>query len=346
MTAALLLAAIGVPRSAPAAETPVLRILDWEDYLDPDLAAEFGRRNGVEVKQTYFESDTERDRRLAASGATGFDLVMVDQAQLSVYRDRGWIAPVDASLVPGLRNYDARWRRASDASATHGVPFAWGTLGIAYRADLVQPAPQSWLALLQPSARLCGKVLAIDDARELIAVALKAAGHGANSRQPADYLKAEQILRAQRPCVEHYGSTMVDAESDLVTGKAWAAMAYNSDVAWLQEIDPNIRYVLPREGGLIWADYLAVLATSKRKALAFAFLEFLSQPAIAARQASFSQAATPNRKAFPLLPAGVRENPLIYPSAASLEKSEMLQSAPPSIVAIRNQIHARTVRGP
>ncbi len=129
---AILLLASGLPKQVLAADQPVLRILNWEDYLDPELAAEFGRKHHVRVEETYFESDTERDRRLAGSGAAGFDLVIVDQAQLPVYRDRGWIARLDTALVPGLRHYDSRWRRPADGSATHAIPFAWGTTGIAY----------------------------------------------------------------------------------------------------------------------------------------------------------------------------------------------------------------------
>jgi len=343
LAAVMIVAAISLPRTVLATEQPVLHILGWEDYLDPELAAEFGKKHGVRVEETYFESDTERDRRLAAAGGAGFDLVIVDQAQLPVYRDRGWIAPIDASQVPGLRHYNPRWRQASDGSATHAVPFAWGTVGIAYRADLVREPPRSWLALFQPDATLCGKIKVFDDARELLGTALKATGSSANAREPGDYRKAEQLLREQRPCVARYGVTGSDEEADLVTGAVWAAMAYNSDALMLQEFDTNIRFVLPTEGGLIWVDYMAVLATSTQKPLAYAFLEFLSDPAIGARQALFSQAATPNVEALARLPAGIRSNQDIYPPEAMLAASEMLIAAPPAVMAIRNQIHAKVV---
>ena len=342
--AIILMVASGLPRHVLAADQPVLRILNWEDYLDPELAAEFGRKHRVSVEETYFESDTERDRRLAGNGAASFDLVIVDQAQLPLYRNRVWIAPLDTALVPGLRHYDPRWRRAVDGSATHAIPFAWGTTGIAYRADLLKTAPTSWLDLFQPAAGLCGKLTVLEDPRELVGTALKARGQSANASNPGVYSGVEQLLKVQRPCVARYGITGVDEESELVSGKAWAAMAYNSDSIWLRELNPNIRFVLPEEGGLIWVDYLAVLFASRQKSLAFAFLEFLSDPAIAVRQASFSKAATPNLDARALLPVVDGKDPTIYPSGPAFDKSEMNLAGTPAIVAIRNQIVARIVR--
>ena len=340
----VLVVATGVPRQGLATDQPVLRILNWEDYLNPELAAEFGRQRHVRVEETYFESDTERDRRLAGSGAAGFDLVIVDQAQLPVYRDRGWIAPLETALVPGLRHYDPRWRRVVDGSATHAVPFAWGTTGIAYRVDLLKTTPTSWLDLFQPAAGLCGKLMVFDDARELIAAALKATGQSANATEPGAYSRVEQLLKAQRGCVAQYGVPSVGADSEMLGGEIQAAMIYNSNAVQLRERNPNVRFVLPKDGGLIWVDYLAVLSASKQKSLAFAFLEYLSDPAIAVRQAAFSKAATPNLDARALLPVVEGKDRTIYPSGPAFDKSEMVVAAPPAIVAIRNQIHAKLVR--
>jgi spermidine/putrescine transport system substrate-binding protein len=334
----------GLPGPLQAAEQPVLRILNWEDYLDPELAAEFGAKHNVRVEETYFASDMERDRRLAGNGASGFDLIIVDQAQLPLYRDRGWIAPLDTARVPGLRHYDPRWRRTADGSATHGVPFGWGTTGIAYRADLVKTAPTSWLDLFKPAAGLCGKVMVLEDPRELIGIGLKATGQSANATEPGAYPPVEQLLKAQRPCVAGYGIAGTGSDSALLTGKAWLAMAYNSDSMWLRELNPNVRFILPEEGGLLWVDYMAVLSTSKQKVLAFAFLEFLSNPAVAVRQASFSKTATPNLDARALLPVAMGKDPVIYPSGPAFARSEMNSAGAPAIVALRNQIMARTVR--
>jgi len=338
------LAAIGLPSSLLAADLPVLRIYNWEAYLDPGLAAEFGRRHGVRVQETYFQSDTERDRRLADSKGKGFDLVIVDVGQVAVYRDRGWLAPIGESRVPGLANMHSRWRGGdAEATATHAFPYGWGMLGIGYRADLVRKVPDSWQYLFRPDAATCGKVQVSGNARELVAAALKAGGDSANSTDPAAYQRAERLLHAQKPCVAVYRTTAFGADAPLVTGRASAAMIYGADLVRLRELDPDIHFAMPREGGILFADYVVVLASSAQRPLAYAFLQFLSEPANAARQSLFMKTATPNVGGQALLAPAIRNDEAIYPRAGDLAAAERIQRTTPAIQSMINQIFAKTV---
>jgi spermidine/putrescine transport system substrate-binding protein len=338
------LAAVGLPRSLVAADLPVLRIYNWPTYMDTQLAAEFGRRHNVRVQETYFESDTDRDRYLTASKGAGFDLVMVDAALVPVYRERGWLAPIGESRVPGLARMGAKWRGGSaDATATHAFPYSWGTVGIGYRADLVKEAPDSWHYLFKPDAANCGKVQVFANARELVGAALKAGGDSANSTDPLAYQRAERLLRAQKPCVASYLTAMTEPDVPLVTGSVSAAMIYSVDSAILRQFNPNIRFVLPREGGLMFTDYLVVLASSTQQELAYAFLQFLSEPANAARLASAIKTATPNVPGRARLPAGIRSDKAIYPSEVDLTAAEQIQRPSPAIMSTVNQIFAKIV---
>jgi spermidine/putrescine transport system substrate-binding protein len=226
---------------------------------------------------------------------------------------------------------------------THAFPFAWGTVGIAYRVDLLKEPPQSWLTLFQPTAAHCGRLTVFSDARELVGSALKATRQPANADDAAAYARAEQLLKSQRPCVAKYQTVGSEADSDLVTGKVWLGMSYSSDAATLRSIEPRVRFMLPPEGGLIWIDYLTVLSSSPQKSAAYAFLKFLSEPDIAARQSRYSGAATPHRQALRQLPALVRADPVMYPSGAALAASEVIVKSTPAVMAMRNQIQAKIV---
>ena len=340
----LALAAVGLPHSLTAAELPILSIYNWPAYMDHELAAEFGRRHRAEVRDTYFESDTGRDQRLADRKGAGFDLVIVDAAQVPIYRERGWLAPIGESRVPGLANLGARWRGGdADATATHAFPYAWGVVGIGYRADLVQTVPDSWHYLFKPDAATCGKLQVFANARELVGVALKAGGDSANSTDPAAYQRAERLLRAQKPCVASYQTAMTEPHDALVTGGVVAAMIYGVDSVGLRAFNPNIRFVMPREGGIAFTDYLVVLSSSSRKELAYAFLQFLSEPANAARLASTIKAATPNVPGRGLLPAEIRNDKAIYPHDTDLRAAEQIQRPSPAIVSTVNKIFAKIV---
>jgi spermidine/putrescine transport system substrate-binding protein len=198
--------------------------------------------------------------------------------------------------------------------------------------------------LLQPNDELCGKVAMMRDSRDLIGMALKALGHSANSTDPADHVAAESILAAQKPCVATYELATLNEASDLVSGKVWAAMFYNGDALQTRQHDANIKFILPREGGHVWIDYLVVLATSPNKAAAMEFLNFLNRPENAARQAQYAFYATPNKAAEALLPEEFLTDPVINPDASALAKSEISGRLPSSIHRLRNQIFANITR--
>jgi spermidine/putrescine transport system substrate-binding protein len=264
---------------------------------------------------------------------------------VSVYRARGWIEPIDEAAVPGLVRLDPKWRRdRSAATATHAFPFAWGTTGIAFRADLVREPPVSWRALFQPSRQLCGKIVAFRDARELLAAALQASGHSVNTTDPAALEQAERLLKVQHRCIAEYGKPDFANDFGLASGRVHAAMAYSSDAVLLRELNPNIRFVLPREGGMLWTDYLVVLSSSPHKPLAFEFLEFLSEPAHALRQGLYSKTGIANLAAVPLQPAAIRQDVTIYAPENAMAAAEMIANTPPAITSLRNQIVARVVR--
>jgi len=330
--------------AAPAhAEKAQLHFYTWVEYMDPEVVKDFSRRNNVEVKFSYFNSDSERDQRLTESNGRGYDLVMLNGPVIETYRKLGWLEPLDEARMPQLRNASARWRDAYPAARRYAIPYMLGTIGVAYRSDLVPGGVDSWLALFQPAKALCGRIYMGGDSRELINIALKASGARANSTDPAEYRRAEALLLKQKPCVASYEYPTAD-KSILSDGRAVAAMAFSSDMATLQEIDPRVRYVIPREGGGLWADYIGVLATSSNKRLATAFLNYLHTPAVHARLTEYTGAMPTNPAAEKLLPPEVRANRTIFPDPQVLARSEEDKGSPPEINRLRNAIFSKVVR--
>jgi spermidine/putrescine transport system substrate-binding protein len=160
---------------------------------------------------------------------------------------------------------------------------------------------------------------------------------------PRAYQRAGQLLAAQKPCVAGYLTAMTTPGLPLVTGGVSAAMIYGTDSVILRKFNPNIRFVMPREGGLLFSDYLVVLASSTRQDLAYAFLRFLSEPTNAAQLSIAIKAATPNVDARALLPAEIRNDKAIYPADADLKAAEQIQRPSPAVTSKINQIFARVV---
>lgn len=326
-----------------AAAPTELAFLNWSDYMDPEILREFEQRTDITVKQTYFESDAHRDELLIETGGRGFDVALINGISIRILAKRGWIEPVNEADIPNLRHVDPRWRVTHEDAELYSVPYFWGTLGIAYRRDLIPFAISSWMDLLQPDADLHGKIAMISDARDLIGVALKALGYSLNSTDLQELQEAEALLQAQASAVKTYKYISLDEHSALINGQVVMSMMYNGDAMMLQEQNDDITFLLPREGGTIWVDYLSVLSASTNKVAAKQFIDFLNEPEIAARLAQFVYMATPNLAAAALLPEEFTSNPVIYPSEEALSKSETYHRLPARTQKMRAAIFSRLV---
>jgi len=103
---------------------------------------------------------------------------------------------------------------------------------------------------------------------------------------------------------------------------------YSGDALTLQELNENIQYVLPQEGGNIWVDYLIVPANSTQKENAWKFINYLNQPEVAAGLAEYLYYASPNREARKLLDQDFLSDPIIFPSQELLKNSEFFSPLP------------------
>jgi len=325
------------------AESPPreLVLLNWSEYLDPELVEKFEQLHNVKVREVYFENDDLRDELLLDTDGMGYDLAVVNGIMVDTYRKRGWLAVATENKISNLKHVDEYWLKSFDGAEGYAVPYFWGTLGIAYRADLVQTPPGSWMDLYKPNEQLRGKIAMVESQRDALGMALKALGYSANSIDSRQIREAMELLLTQKPYVKSYSYLVLDENSALVSGDVVMAMIFSGDALMLKEHHDEIQYVVPREGGNIWVDYLVVLQGSKNKDLAYAFINFLNEPNHAAQLAEFVYYASPNKAAEKLLPADFLEDPVIYPSEEVLSRSEAYTPLPFRATKTRNTNFAR-----
>ncbi len=81
-----------------------LVILNWGEYIDPDLIEVFETRHNAKVREVYYESDEQRTQMLLSNDAVGYDLILTSGIDLAFYVKRGWIAPLDTQAIPNLKH--------------------------------------------------------------------------------------------------------------------------------------------------------------------------------------------------------------------------------------------------
>jgi spermidine/putrescine-binding protein len=291
-----------------------LNIYNWSDYIGPDVVPAFEREFGVRVTYDTFESAEEMVAKLVA-GARGYDLVVPPTYAVSALRAAGVLAPLSPRYLPNRTNLAPLFRGLRhDPDDAYTVPWQWGMTGIAWRADRIAEAPESWAVFLDPRRR--GKMTMLDDPRDVIGAFLRYRGHSLNSVAPAELEQARADAVAAKANLKAYLSAPV--KSQLIAGDVWIAQLWNGDATQAARDAPAIRWSLPREGGTLWIDSLVVPRSAAHPRAAHEFMNFILRPEIGAAISRATGYGTPNQAAMPLL-----QPPVPYPTPAELVRLEI-----------------------
>ncbi|MCS6882044.1 MAG: spermidine/putrescine ABC transporter substrate-binding protein [Oscillochloridaceae bacterium] len=285
-----------------------LYFYNWNDYIDPDLLAQFEAEYGVRVIVDTYDSNEDMIAKLRA-GNSGYDLVAPSDYAVTIMAAENLAAPLDKSLLPNLVHLDPDLlNQPFDPGNAISVPYFYGITGIAYNAKSFPAGIDSWAALFDPNmiAAYRGRFSMLDDERETPGAALRYLGHSLNETDPAILRQVEELLIAQKPYLAAYNSSDVNrklASEEYILAHAWSGSALQARTGLEDEFTGNadIRFVIPKEGGMIWMDNLVIVGDSPSSYTAHVFINFLLDPEVAAQNAEWSGFLTPNQDALPLL---------------------------------------------
>lgn len=313
-----------------------LNLYNWTEYIDPQILADFEAEYGVRVNLDLYESNTEMLDGIR-TGTTTYDIAVPSDEFIPPMIAAKLLAPLDKTLLPNLQYQNPDLLdQYFDPGNTYSVPYFWGTTGIAYNQKYFAEPPDSWAVVFEPAQldQLDGRFVMLDVPRELAEAALLYLGVSINEFTPADIATVEQLLQAQQPYVAGYTSTDTDdllASEEIILAHTWSGTAGQA-MAGSDELlgNPDIRYLIPQEGGTIWQDNLVILASSPHQYTAHVFINYLMRPDVAARNADWVLYLTPNLAAYPIL---TKETLTIYntgllPDPADMERLQWTNRTP------------------
>jgi spermidine/putrescine transport system permease protein len=319
----LLMLAPVVARTWPSGQNlPQLNIYIWSSYISPRLVQGFEREFHCKVNYDLYDSNEALLAKLQG-GNVSYDLVVPSDYMVEVLIRQGLLAPLDKPELPNAwANIDSRFLGLPfDPHNNYSVPYAWGTTGLAYRADLVKENVESWSVLFD--SRYAGHILLLDDTREVFGMALKKLGYSLNSTNPDEIRRARDLLLGEKPLVKGYNSS--NFQEDLAAGDAWIAQAYNGNMTFVMRDEPNLRYIIPKEGCTISVDCTCIPRQALHKKLAEAFINYFHRPEVAALFVNDSGFNTPNRYDKNEIEPWLLRNPAVFPNPASLVHCEFMR---------------------
>lgn len=291
-----------------------LSILAWPGYAedgsnDPnvDWVTPFEKETGCQVSVKPFGTSDEAVN-LMKTGE--YDVVSASgDASLRLIAS-GDVEPVNTDLIPNYADvYDflknQTWNSVDDVS--YGVPHGWGANVLAYRADKVKPAPDSWSVVFDSDSPYQGKITAYDSPIYIADAALYLMKHrpelGIENPYALDdkqFNAAVDLLKQQRTMVSEYWSDYLKESQALKNGDTVAGTAWQVTVNLTADEGAPVKSVLPEEGATGWSDTWMVAANSEHKTCAYKWLNHIVSPEANAAVAEYFGEAPANPKACEL----------------------------------------------
>lgn len=296
-------------------------IATWPNYHDPATFEQFSQLHDVAVDVEIIGSNEVMMQRMQSQTAT-WDLIVPTQYVLAPYARQGLIAPLGLAALPNFdlaSNPERYIAPALFRSGLYALPKNTGTTGIAYNRRQLDEVT-SWRSFFDTAmGEASGRTIVQDYQLTTIGGALVALGYSFNSIDPDALSKAEDLLLQVKP---HLLAIDSDYQSAMRAGDAWLSMCWSNDAAQLVRDMDEIRYSLGSDGGEIWTDYYAIPARAHNQPAAYALLNHLMDPKIAAADLLVNGGAATDRRVSKLLPEEIVSNKVIYPDEANLSALE------------------------
>jgi spermidine/putrescine transport system permease protein len=324
----MMVAPVVVRTWTAGADLPQLNIYTWSTYISPRVVHGFEREFHCRVNYDLYDSNEALLAKLQA-GNVDYDIVVPSDYMVEILTRQGLLAKLDKTQIPdALANTEPRFLGLPfDPHNNYSVPYAWGTSGIAYRADLVKAKIDSWDVMFDP--RFAGRILLLDDTREVFGMALKKLGYSLNSTDPVQIRQARDLLLRQKPLVKGYNSS--NFELDLAAGDAWIAQAFNGNMTFVMRDEPRIRYIIPKEGCTIWVDCACIPLHAPHQRLAAAFINYFHRREVAARFVNDCGFNTPTRYPPREIDPWLLANTAVFPESSALNRCEFMRDLGPAI---------------
>lgn len=301
-----------------------LIVYNWGDYVDPKTIELFEEETGISVTYEEYETNEIMYPKIL-SGAIAYDVVCPSDYMIQRMIENDLLAKLNLDNIPNIKNMDSIYMeqsRSFDPDNAYSVPYCVGTVGILYNKTMVHEPVDSWDILWD--SKYADSILMQDSVRDAFAVALKRRGYSLNSSKVDQLIQAKDDLISQKPLVQAY---VVDQVRDKMIGnEAALGVIYSGEAGYTKRENPNLEYVIPKEGSNVWIDSWVIPKNAKNKENAEKFINFMCRPDIALMNFEYLTYATPNKAARALIKdEETRNSKILFPNAEDLTNCETFQ---------------------
>ena len=304
-----LLAVIAVFATATRAADKELNLYAWSEYIPQTVLDGFTKETGIKVNYETFASGEEMLSKLLAGGVR-YDLIQPPDYIAEALIKNKLLVPLDYKKLPNFKNLLPEFTKMPhDPAQAFTVPYMAGTVGIVVNTEKVKEPITGYKDLFSDKNK--GRIVALDDGRELVVGAFYTLGIGLNDITPANLEKARPVLSAWFKNIKLFDSD--SPKTSLLNGDVDLGLVWGGEAAILWNENKKFKYVLPVEGAHLFVDVLAIPRRAKNTEAAHKFLDYILRPDVSVLISEEFPYTNPNGEARKLLKPEQLANPASYP---------------------------------
>lgn len=310
--------------SSGSGENGEVIVYNWGEYIEPETITMFEEETGIKVVYDEFETNEIMYPKVEA-GATAYDVICPSDYMIQKMIDNDLLAEINFDNIPNVKNIGQQYFEQSkefDPENKYSVPYCFGTVGILYNKTMVDEPVDSWSILWDE--KYADNILMQDSVRDAFMVALKLNHFSMNTMDESELQIAKNTLIEQKPLVQAY---VIDQVRDkMIGGEAALGVIYSGEAIYSQRENPDLEYVIPKEGTNIWIDSWVIPKNAPNKENAEKFIDFMCREDIALMNFEYITYSTPNTAAQALIEdEDIKNSEIAFPDFDRYENLETFQ---------------------
>lgn len=323
-------------------EGTTINVFNWGEYISDtyedgmvDVNAEFEKLTGIKVNYVTYESNEDMYPKIKNGGAS-YDIIIPSDYMIERMISEDMLMEIDTSALPNYHYISEEYRNMYyDPDNSYSVPYNVGMVGLIYNKTMVEEVPDSWTVMWDE--RYAGKILMIDNPRDAFAIPQKILGYSLNSTDEKEFSDVAQMLIEQKPLLQGY--VMDEIFNKMESGEAALVPYYVGDFVLMQQINPDLDFVYPKEGVNIFVDAMCIPKCAQNYEAALKYINFMLDPEIGVNNALYIGYATPNK--------GVMEHPdyeemknnkYLYPDEEDMPDTEYFHNLPQETLSMMSDL--------
>ena len=328
-----------------------LRVLNWGEYIDPDVLKDFEQANNVTIEYAEFNS-VDEFTEIFFNPNNQFDVIFPASAIIRIMADNDLIIPLDKARFKNFSSLNPvvmSGLELLDTGNVYSIPYMWGTTGIGINTKEVKkvgidPSNHSWGLLFDSAYRTklskCG-IGIVNERDEIFAAALKYLGYSINTSSKSELQSAGQLLKETIADINYLHSTQYT--DDLKENKICLGVGYSGDILTEVSENPDLQYVIPKEGAAMWIDIMAIPKNAPNKDMAYTFIDYMMSAKTSGRNSNYTAYPSPMLNAQQYVDEDILNDPTIYPNAQTLAGLQMMAPKERQVNRIKHRLWVKAI---